>query len=161
VEEETIVVVDSSKLNQLARFCVSCRGEIKEVFLKGKLKGWRFVSTTTNVRRALQSFIRELEKKGKKDVIGEVAKLYVKEVELLLDKVIPKRFYLCEVFAADEVLFDSDFEKEDAQALALAIVLVKEGFEVLLWTNDKDFLGKSEEIERRFGVKVVKILKFV
>jgi hypothetical protein len=39
VEESIVVVVDSSKLNQLARFCVSKRGIIKTVFLSGKAFG--------------------------------------------------------------------------------------------------------------------------
>jgi len=152
---EVVVVVDSTKLNQLARFCLTCRGVIKDVFLSGKAKGYRFVSTTTNFRRALQAFIRELPESVD---LSAVSKLYVKEAVLLLDAVIPERFYASSFSLAKELLEDEDYEFEDAQALALAVELKREGFEVFLWTNDKDFLSKSSKIEETTGVKVIKLL---
>ena len=158
MEENVVVVVDSSKLNQLARFCASNQGIIKNVFLDRKMKGYRFVATTTNVKRALQSFIRELRKKGKEKKIEMVARLYVNEVNLLLDKIVPKKFYFHEMRTADLILQDSDSEKEDSQALSLAIALAKEGFKTWLWTNDRDFLDKAQQIEQETGIRVVKFL---
>ena len=117
---EVVVVVDSTKLNQLARFCLTCRGVIKDVFLSGKAKGYRFVSTTTNFRKALQAFIRELPESID---LSAVSKLYVKEAVLLLDAVIPERFYASSFSLAKELLEDEDYEFEDAQALALAVEL--------------------------------------
>jgi len=152
---EVVVVVDSTKLNQLARFCLTCRGVIRDVFLSGKAKGYRFVSTTTNFRRALQAFIRGLPEGMD---LSAVSKLYVKEAFLLLDAVVPKKFYLSSLSLAKELLEDEDYEFEDAQALALAVELKREGFEVFLWTNDKDFLSKSSKIEETTGVKVIKLL---
>jgi predicted nucleic acid-binding protein len=159
VEESIVVVVDSSKLNQLARFCVSKRGIIKTVFLSGKAKGYKFVATTTNVRRALQSFMQELKEGGKGEEVKKVARFYVSEINILLDRIVPKNYYLQEIRTADLILQDSDREKEDSQALSLAITLVKEGFETWLWTNDKDFLDKAQQIYQETGVKVVKLLQ--
>jgi predicted nucleic acid-binding protein len=158
MEENVVVVVDSSKLNQLARFCASNQGVIKTIFLSRKIKGYRFVATTTNVRRALQSFMRELKKKGKEGEIEKISKLYVDEINILLDGIVPKKYYLQEIQTADLILQDSDPEKEDSQALSLAITLVKEGFKTWLWTNDKDFLDKAKRIDQETGVKIVKLL---
>ena len=158
MEENVVVVVDSSKLNKLARFCASNQGVIKSIFLAGKSKGYVFVATTTNVRRALQSFMYELRKKGNEDEIKKVARLYVSEIDVLLDKIIPKEYYLQEIQLADLILQDSDPEKEDSQALSLAIALAKEGFKTWLWTNDRDFLDKAQQIEQKTGIRVVRLL---
>jgi len=88
----------------------------------------------------------------------KLKEIFLSELELLIDKVVPKEFYEKEMPTAEDILNDNDPEKEDSQALALAIALKKAGFRVLLWTNDNDFLKRTEEIEVQTGVKVVKAL---
>jgi len=50
MEENVVVVVDSLKLNQLARFCASKQGVIKNISLSRKIKGYRFVAITTSFK---------------------------------------------------------------------------------------------------------------
>jgi len=155
---KVVVVTDSSKLYQLARFCETETGAIKEVFLSGKLRGYSFVTTKTNLRRAWQAYERELKRKGKEEKVEGVKERFFSLVNLVIDRIISEDYYLEKMPQAEKLLQDDDYEKEDSQALALAIALRKEGYEVLLWTNDHDFLVRAEEIEKKTGVRIIKTL---
>lgn len=153
----TVVVVDATKLNKLARFCHRNAGEIMKYFQKLKAAGKLLVATELTVDRAWQSFKRKTSFQNENEE-QETKKLYYGKVNVLLDKVVPLQSYQMFIPEADRILQDTDWQKEDAHVLACAIAYSYLDLETFIWTDDSDFLSKAELIESRFGIKVFSLV---
>ena len=141
-----VVLVDATKLYQLARF--TCKSErkntqdasitIEDVFMIAQQKGWRLVTTEVNLRRAWESFRRKELKGMDEEKAEELRNLFITRVELLVD-VFGEEVYRKILPKAVEILRDTDREYEDSHLLSLGILYKHQGFDVIIWSSDKDF----------------------
>jgi len=149
----TVVVVDATKLNKLARFCYRNTGEIIKYFKKLKATGKLLVATEITVNRAWQSFKRKTSFQNENEE-QKIKKLYYGKVKTLLDKIVSPQSYQEFIPDADQILQDTDWQKEDAHVLACAIAYSYLDLRTFIWTDDSDFLSKAQLIESRFGIRV-------
>ncbi len=162
----TVVVIDASKLYQLARFV--CKNADKpdkldseavvkepqnvwEVILAAQNKNYLLATTVMNAKRAWEAYKKkELAGKIPEEEIEKLKELYLKNLELLQLAVFSEECYEDILPECIEFLQDDDPEAEDSHALALARALSEVAEEVLLWTSDKDFARAAS-----LGIKVV------
>jgi len=157
--EFSIVVVDATKLNKLARFYYRGAGEIVRYFKILKEAGRLLVATEVTVERAWQSFKRKSFFKNRIEE-QKFEKLYYGKINILIDRIIPTNVYQAFIPEADLILQDTDWQKEDAHVLACAITFSYTGLTTSIWTDDRDFLSKAEIIESRFGIKVFSLVDY-
>ncbi|WP_022846814.1 hypothetical protein [Desulfurobacterium sp. TC5-1] len=151
-----VVVVDATKLFKLASSVFRGRGKIYDCFISLKKRTDVIVVTTSiTVRRAWQSFCRKNEE------FDSIEEEYYGKIEFLVDEVLEESMYKNFLENADEILNDQDEEKEDTHVLAAAVYLKEIGQEIgqktYIWTDDTDFLKRKDEIERMWGIEVIKL----
>ena len=159
MSDTKIVLVDATKLYQLARFVSKNRRKhtqdtsitIENVFIIAQQKGWRLVTTEVNLRRAWESFQKKELKGVKGKRVKELQNLFITRIELLVD-VLDKEVYEKILPEAIEILRDTDREYEDSHLLSLGILYKRQGFEVTIWTGDRDFYKDSVE---SLGITVI------
>jgi len=151
-----VVVVDATKLNKLARFCHGNTGEIIKYFEKLKATGKLLVATEITVSRAWQSFERKTPFQSENEK-QKIEKLYHGKIKALLDKIVSLQSYQTFIPDADQILQDTDWQKEDAHVLACAIAYSYLGVKTSIWTDDSDFLSKAKLIENGFGIRVFQL----
>jgi|GEM_PF-1657820 len=155
--DEKVVLVDATKLYQLARFICRSEGKntssitIEDVFMIAQQKGRRLVTTEVNLRRAWESFQRKELKGIEEKKAEELQNLFTTRVELLVD-VFGEEVYKEILPEAVEILRDTDREYEDSHLLSLGILYKRQGFDVVIWTGDKDFDRNSV---KSLGITVV------
>ncbi|ADU97735.1 hypothetical protein Theam_1779 (plasmid) [Thermovibrio ammonificans HB-1] len=150
---ETVVVIDSSKLFQLLNFtCLQEYGRqvnspLKRVIEEARRRNWLLKTTEVNLRRAKRALARKLRLPLSGEELEMLLNIAEGRIRLFVE-VINKEYYLEKLPQAVELLEDREKEPEDAHALALAMALVEQGYQVILWANDDDFTGKQALIAR-------------
>ena len=152
----SVVIVDATKLNKLARFYHRNTGDIIRYFQKLKADGKLLLSVEMTVDRAWQSFKRKEPFQSKNEEL-EIRRLYYGKVQILLDEIVPLQKYQSFISDTDQVL--QDWQKEDAHVLACAIAYSScLGVRTSIWTDDNDFISKANLIDNKFGIKVIQLV---
>ncbi|WP_457569181.1 PIN domain-containing protein [Desulfurobacterium sp.] len=159
-EQEVIVVVDSSKLWQLANFyCkVALNGHtsspLEFVCREVLNRGWELVTTEVNFRRALadyESTLSEMDEETREALMNIVSQRLRVLIDVIKQDTTP---YAESIAQAVEILQDWEEEPEDSHALALAMYFKRQGYDfIILWTGDNDFFSREDEI-RSFGIEL-------